>query len=339
MRVSRSSRREDRAPAGPPADNTGPVRGEANPSPPEVLPDVRLFAIVKTWMDEDVIDATVRSVQAQGAERVFVVDNGSTDSTVERALEAGATIAEVFDTPAFDGPLAQVLMNAVVARESLQSGSEHVWWLYLDSDEFPEGPEGMSIVEYLGTLDRRFRMVGSAYFNHLPTGKPEYLSGYHPIDFQPVCYEFLPSWMPICGQRGHWKHPLQRFDRDGPFIVSRAGSHWGICPRELVEPETSIVTHHFQYRDEGLTRAKLELTCGRGARRTALYGENGGDGFSRRMRSLDAVYGRHWEDVEIEVDRTLAAAPAPRPWPFMTNVRRWYSQGDLLAARPAPTDG
>jgi hypothetical protein len=106
-----------------------------------------------------------------------------------------------------------------------------------------------------------------------------------------------------------------------------------------VEPETSIVTHHFQYRDEGLTRAKLELTCGRGSRRTALYGENGGDGFSRRMRSLDAVYGRHWEDVEIEVDRTLAAAPAPRPWPFMTNVRRWYSQGDLLAARHAPTDG
>ena len=50
----------------------------------------------------------------------------------------------------FDGRLVQPLMNAVVARESLRSRADHVWWLYLDTDEFPEGPSGLTIREYLG---------------------------------------------------------------------------------------------------------------------------------------------------------------------------------------------
>ncbi len=323
---------------GPPVDTTGPRCYEANPLEPDVLPGFRLFTVVKTWMDEDIIAAIVRNALTQGAESVFVVDNGSTDATIERAEQAGAIIAEVFTTPAFDGPLAQELMNAVVARESLLSGADYVWWLYLDSDEFPEGPDGMSISEYLSTLDRRFRVVGSAYLNHLPNEKPEYLPGFHPIDFQPLYYEFVPSWTPLCGQRNHWKHPLQRFDRGGNFIVSRAGSHWGICPQPLVEPETGIKTHHFQYRDEELTRAKLHLTCGPGSQRTALYGSNSKDGFHRRLRSLDAVYEQRWDDVEVEVDRTLAASGPPSPWPDMATVRRWYSLSDISAARLAHAD-
>jgi hypothetical protein len=289
-------------------------------------------------MDEDVIDATVRNAMVQGAEQVFVVDNASTDATVSRAQEAGAVIAEVFDTPAFDGPLAQTLMNAVVARESLRSGAEYVWWLYLDSDEFPEGPPGIAVADYLRTLDRRFRVVGSSCFNHLPTAKPEYLPGFHPIDFQPFCYEFLPSWAPMCGQP-HWKHSLQRFDRGAHFIVSRAGSHWGICPDPLLEPEGGIVTHHFQYRDEELTRAKLELTCGPGSHRTGLYGPSGHDSFNRRRRSLDAVYSRSWNAVEIEADRTLATSDTPQPWADIEGVRRWYAPNELEAARAARVEG
>lgn len=325
-------------PAGPPPDATGPRRFEANPPQPVLLPGFRFFAIVKTWMDEDVIDATVRNARVQGAEEVFVVDNASADATVSRAQGAGAVIAEVFDTPAFDGPMAQTLMNAVVARESLRTGDDHVWWLYLDSDEFPEGPHGTTVADYLAGLDRRFRVVGSSCFNHLPTAKPEYIPGFHPIEFQPVCYEFRPSWAPMCGQP-HWKHSLQRFDRAAHFIVSRAGSHWGICPDPLLEPEGGIVTHHFQYREEDLTRAKLDLTCGPGSRRTGLYGPSGHDSFNRRRRSLDAVYSQSWGDVEIEVDRTLAASDAPRPWPDMELVRRWYATDELDAAQSLRLQG
>ncbi len=65
-------------------------------------------------MDEDIVEAIVRNATAQGVEATFVVDNGSTDATVLARPEGRRRpIAEVFDTPAFDGPLAQTLMNAV----------------------------------------------------------------------------------------------------------------------------------------------------------------------------------------------------------------------------------
>jgi glycosyl transferase family 2 len=329
-------RRHRGAPAGPPLDAAGPGSHEPNPDRPETLREARLFAIVKTWMDEDVIEATVRNALVQGAEKVFVVDNGSTDATLELAKAAGATIAEVYRSEAFDGPLAQALANAVVARESLRCGADHVWWLYLDSDEFPEGPTGLSVRDYLDTLDRRFRVVGSTHVNHLPSEKPEYLAGFHPIDFQPLCYTFVPSWTPACGL-SHWKHPLQRFDRRGPFVVSRAGAHWAFCAEDLLEPSTGIVIHHFQYREEATTRSKLQLTCGPGPARTALYGTDGVDGFSRRRRSLDAVYAQRWEAVETEVHRTLAGTGEPRPWPGVADVRRWYTPDELGSARSAWT--
>ncbi len=112
----------------------------------------------------------------------------------------------------------------------MRSGAAHVWWLYLDSDEFSEGPDGMSVREYLATLDRRFRVVGANYVNHVPHSKPEYLPGFHPIDFQPLCYDFVPARWPPCAL-GHWKHPLQRFDRLGHFLLSNDGAGSGFCSK------------------------------------------------------------------------------------------------------------
>jgi hypothetical protein len=318
---------------GRPAPGFGDIENQENPSPPETLPEFEFFAVVKTWMDEDVIEATVRNAMVQGATSVFIVDNGSTDRTVARAVDAGAIVAEVYETEWFDGRLVQPLMNAVVARESLKSRAAHVWWLYLDTDEFPEGPNGLSIREYLGTLDRRFRLVGARYVNHFPSGKPEYLEGFHPIDFQPLCFEFDPARWPPC-PRGHWKHPLQRFDRHGHFLLSNDGAHSGFCSEALIEPSESIVTHHFQYRDEGSTRAKLELTCGPTSTRTTLHSSTGFDGFVRRRRSLDAVYGQRWADVDT-IPNKLATSQHPVPWPHLDRVRRWYSPSELDAAGAA----
>jgi hypothetical protein len=327
-RLKRTLHRLRRAPAAP---GFGHIEHEPNPPDPDTLADFELFAVVKTWMDEDVIEAAVRNAMVQGATRVFIVDNGSTDQTVARAVEAGAAVAEIYQTEWFDGRLVQPLMNAVVARESLRCGAEHVWWLYLDSDEFPEGPDGLSVREYLATLDRRFRTVGARYVNHFPAGKPEYLTGYHPIDFQPLCYEFEPARWPPC-PRGHWKHPLQRFDRHGHFLLSNDGAHTGYCSEVLIEPGTAIVTHHFQYRDESLTRAKLELTCGPGSTRTSLHGSTGFDGFLRRRRSLDAVYSQRWSEVDT-IPNKLSTSQTPVPWPHLGSVRRWYEPAALESAR------
>src|SRR5580692_11506323 len=69
---------------------------EANPGDAHPLDDARFFAVLGTWMEEDVVEATVRNALAQGVEAVYLVDNASTDETVERAVAAGAILAESF---------------------------------------------------------------------------------------------------------------------------------------------------------------------------------------------------------------------------------------------------
>ena len=153
---------------------------------------MRLFAVLGTWMEEDVVEATVANAFAQGVEAVYLVDNASTDGTVDRAVAAGAVVAESYRTEAYEERIRMLLMNAVVARVSLASDAQHIWWLWLDADEFPEGPEGVTIGDYLRGLDRRFRLVGSTYFNHFPTDSPMYIPGFHPIDFQAMCQRVRP---------------------------------------------------------------------------------------------------------------------------------------------------
>jgi hypothetical protein len=311
---------------------SGQISHEDNPADPSTLDGFGLMAVIKSWMDEDVIGATVRNLKTHGFDAVYVVDNASTDATVRNAVAAGAEVAEVYETDVFDGRLVQPLVNAVVARESLRSGAEHVWWLLIDSDEFPEGPGGMSLREYLSGLDRRFRVVGASFMNHVPSSKPEYAEGFHPIDFQPLYYPFEPANHPSC-PLGHWKHPLQRFDRHGQFVLSNDGAHTAFASEPLVEPAVGIVTHHFQYRDEERTRAKLELVCSSANPRVRLHESAGFSGFARRRRSLDAVYAGRWADMDVLPNRQAGASLRPRPWPDIADVRRWYPREEAEAAR------
>ena len=296
---------------------------EENPAHPLPLHDFRIFAVIKSWMDEDIIEATIRNAFLQGAERVFLVDNASSDDTVPVAEDAGATVSEIYQSEAFDGRLVQPLVNAVVARESLRSGADHVWWMLLDSDEFPEGPDGLTVREYLETLDSRFRIVGASFVNHLPDRKPEYVPGFHPLDFQPLCYPFEPLNHAPC-PLGHWKHPLQRFDRHGQFIASNEGAHLAFASERLIEPFTGIVIHHFQYRDEARTARRLQLIHDTG--RDQLHSSAGWNSFERRRRSLEAVYAQRWDEVDTPPNRCVEASRHPQPWPGAASVRRWYPQ-------------
>ena len=305
---------------------------QPNPSSPQTLPDLRLFAVLGTWMEEDIVEATVRNAFTQGVEAVYVVDNASTDATVERAVAAGATVAESFATTQYQERVRILLMNAVVARVSLASGAPHIWWLWLDADEFPEGPGGLTVADYLRSLDRRFRLVGSTYYNHFPGDNPAYLPGYHPLDFQPLCERFWPERARHCGQT-HWKHPLQRFDSEGAFLMALGGFHSASLRtgERLWEPRGGIVTHHIQYREEAFTRARLELLCA-----TSRNDHNeiiGNTDMQKRFESLDAVYAHRWQDVDSLHRKGRLRGVHPEPWTDMRSVLRWYDARDLEAAR------
>jgi hypothetical protein len=300
-----------------------------NPPSPEVLDEFKLFAIVGTWMEADVIEATVRNAFTQGCERVFLVDNDSPDDTVERAIAAGAELAQSFTTSRFDIDFAYELMNECVASISVAEGAEHIWWLWVDADEFPHGARGLTVRDYLATLDRSFRVVGARYINHYPGDEPYYMPRFHPLDFQPLGEELTTrtcwSW--------HRKHPLQRFDRNQPTIKCDIGIHRCFSSeRPLFEPAEPVFLHHFPFRDRETTRRRLRSLFApvEGTTARAHSETSGAEHMAARLRCLEAVYAHDWQEVPLElVPGCRRPAKEPTIWtelvsPEDVHVERWY---------------
>jgi hypothetical protein len=323
------------------------VVDEPQPKDPEPLEECGLLAVLSTWMEADVVAATVRNAIAQGCERVLLLDNNSPDGTVAEAEAAGAELARSFSTPQLDEPLRMRLLNEIVAEVSAADGREHIWWLWLDADEFVHGPGGITIRQLVDGLDRRFRIVGTRYFNHFPDRRPASLPGFHPIDLQPLCQEKPGN---LC-RLGHRKHQLQRWDRSGPAITCGTGFHAARSAVTLIEPHAATFTHHFPYRDEETTRRRFDALCGRdesGRSRVDLYDgqirRNAGtvSDMSKRRRTLDQVYAGEWAMVENLRRRGDAIGVQPEPWTDVVPTDdaalvRWYDPADLDAAvRGAP---
>ncbi len=307
-----------------------------NPPDPKVLGDVRLFAVIGTWMEEDIIQSTVQNAQTQGCERVFLVDNESTDGTVQAARQAGAILARSFRTERYDETERLRHMNAVVQEVSAAEGDNHLWWLFLDADEFPHGPFGLRLIDYLRTLDERFRVVGSRFFDHYPGSAPAYSLGAHPLDCQPLCEELA---FPMCPSL-HRKHSLVRYDRNGAPVEMDRGFHLVRCDEPLWEPAQPIFLHHFPYREEARTRARLATLWARPNGHASRALESHDTHMLARYRSLDAVYCQEWNRVVnfVALDpmaRTMVPPPRPtgvslRPWEDSVPaehqpILRWYS--------------
>ncbi len=311
-----------------------------NPASPDVLDEFKLFAIVGAWMEEDVIEATVRNAFTQGCERVFLVDNNSPDGTVEIAIGAGAELADSFTTMCHDEHLRIRLMNEAVWRISMAEGADHVWWLLLDADEFPHGPRGLTIRDYLATLDRSFRIVGARFFNHYPSSEPHYIPGFHPLDFQPLCEELSFG---ACRQ-WHRKHPLQRFDRDRQRISSAVGIHGTQSDeRPLLEPIEAIFEHHFPFREKHTTVRRMHALFAPGKGGTSRIDPDEPDRghMTMRARSLEAVYAQDWQKLPIElVWGCRRPHVEPLPWQELVDpghlpVQRWYPVNEVEHAQNA----
>ena len=288
------------------------------PSDPDQIPSFRLFALLGSWMEADVVEACVRNAITQGCEEVYLVDNDSPDDTVDVAVRAGAQLTVSFATSSYNEAMRCGIMREVAREMSARAGDDHIWWLWLDADEFPQGPHGLTVREHLATLDRKFRVVGATFFDHYPSSVPAYVSGRHPIDDMPWCAE---DGNDFCGNGlHHFKHPLVRFDRGGPLIDVGTGAHTVSCRRAaLFEPQDSLLVHHFKFREERATRARLARLCGvdggldtrvayQAMRQREAYGSK--LGVVKRLEFLDDVYARakvgpaafgrefhRWEDV------------------------------------------
>jgi hypothetical protein len=299
---------------------TAPVPGR-----PDVPGHIRLFAVLGAWMEADVVEATIRNAKAQGCERVYLVDNDSPDDTVSRACASGAILARTFSTERYDERLRLRHMNDVM-REVSCSLADDAWWLFLDGDEFPHGPWGMTLREYLATLDRRFRVVGARFFNHYPSAPPHYVRGHHPIDFQPFCEEIS---FPMC-DKGHRKHPLILFRPDAPQVEADRGFHLVKSEAPLLEPPQPVFLHHFPFREEAVTRQRLDILLNANAQglSRADASEDSATHMVARHRSMDAVYCGKWDEVLnfLALDPHSATLSAVRP--TGVQLRNWWEISD-----------
>ena len=288
-----------------------------------------LQAVICAWNEEDIIASTVKHAFAQGCDAVHLIDNRSTDRTVQQALRAGARLHEIFATDGFDETEKTVRINKCVLERTAASPDERNWWLYLDADEFPDFGAGKTIRETLAALPPDVRAVAGRYCNHIPTHAPYIVPGLHPADF-------MPLGIPEVCEKGNYS--LLRQDKSLPPLFSSSGSHGYVAGETPIrEAEVSYLVHHFPLRRPDLTRKRLEaliLPDANGKRRIATLDKrsretgNAPSPYHDRLASLDRVY----------AENALRALKEGTLGYDFRALRRWYDPTAVEPPRDALTE-
>jgi len=298
-----------------------------------------LNAVLFTWYEEDIIAACVRNLFAEGVDRVFLIDNGSPDKTVELAVQGGALHVETVVSERFSEEIKCGSVFALTRRILAEEGRERSWWLFCDADEFPTSPDGGNIRDWLAGLDDAVRVVGGHFITHYPLEKPHYLSGFHPADFQ---FRATPSDdLSVYCDLAHDKHNLIRFD-EGVFDVSiYGGYHRFTSDAVLCEPSDGLCIHHVRFRNRKHTLGRLKALVTVDAQGCSRLGDAG---YNEKLRNRIAVplgwYAeRHAQACKL-YNGKFPFEHAPTAWPKVMRCingtehmfNRWYDEKRLVRA-------
>ena len=251
-----------------------------------------VYGLCQAWNEDDVIYATVRNLFLEGAGRVFVIDDASDDATASEAMAAGATVIHDTSDGAFD-ELRRTRRIAQVIEEETEAAGRPVWWIVVDADEFPRGPEAATIGDLVRTLPPWVDTVGSRVLEHYPSARSAPKPRHHPLDELPNA-----RWHnnPSCAA-GHWKHQMLLVRRPGELrfmfgrhtIAAREGR------RPVIESEASLLMHHFPLRDRERTERKFRLA----GSDTGRYGASSDTFVKRRLegrlRMLGLAYAERYD--------------------------------------------
>jgi hypothetical protein len=291
------ARARGRNPALPPWRRRNLRRWQMGPSGPgpssRAGAAIPLFAATAVWNEGDVIFATVRNLEEQGVDHVFVIDDDSDDETASEARAAGASVARC----ASDGTYREAERGRRIqdlVREQTRLAGGEAWWVIVDADEFPRGPDGTTIRDLVGRLPGSIDIVGSRVLDHLPSDPDACRPRTHPARSQPLAQWYRSPYCP----HGHWKHGLIRV-RDSDDVLPLAGHHVAAARdgRRLREAEESLLMHHVPLRNRDRTTQRLSRAWAPDGR----Y-RRSPDPFTRwrlaqRLVALDLVYAGRYEVV------------------------------------------
>ena len=209
---------------------------------------MKYYAIMFVWNEADIIEATIKNILNQGFDRVYFIDNGSTDETIEKAKKAGGILAHEVDTGFFDEKVKLLSINTIIKHINERENDSSIWWLVVDADEFPDTGLGVSIRKYLECCPADANVVAADIINHIPTHIPYYLPGYHPIVFQPFA-ELMT----------YGKLPLVRYQKGEPHIAIMGGAHTYLTEdgSQLVGTRERLIYHHFPFRRPEVSKDRL----------------------------------------------------------------------------------
>jgi glycosyltransferase involved in cell wall biosynthesis len=224
---------------------------------------------------------------------VLVIDDASDDATAQEAAAAGAQVLRTRSSGAYSEAVrTQRFRDAIAAGTDSRGGD--VWWLVLDADEFPRGPDGTTVRELVEDAPPWVDVVGARVLDHVPALAVEYVARRPPLDYFPQARWFATAF---CA-RGHWKHPLMRVRRPGD-IVPLPGHHTVATGdgRRAREHAASLLMHHFPLRARERAEGRLRRSMAPGGRYAASPDGFTHDRLRERLEALEHLYSGRYERV------------------------------------------
>lgn len=262
------------------------------PSEPSARARPLILGLAAVWNEEDVIWATVRNLLAEGADEVFVMDDDSDDDTLAEAGAAGATIVQLPGGGVFNEAERSKRIRSFVDEQTRRVGAD-VWWVVVDADEFPRGPDGIRIRDLVEQLPEWVDVVGSRVLDHLPDAASSYLPRTHPVQSISLARWYNDPYCP----RGHWKHQLFRIRTAGD-LYPRGGRHTVGTDdgRRAREAGQSLLMHHVPFRERIRTETNLRTAAAPGGR-YAEAPEITRLRLAHRLSILDDVYNGRFDVI------------------------------------------
>jgi glycosyltransferase involved in cell wall biosynthesis len=233
------------------ANNHAPVIARA-PS------QFRVVAIICAYNEEDVIVPSLRNLIDQGIE-VYLIDNWSTDRTVERAQALlGCGVLDIERFPPEGPPKTFQLARLLDRTEEVSVSLEADWFMHVDADELRESPwENVPLKDALYHVDRLgFNAVDHTllWFPPADDGYPEGadMEGYFRLfefDFESLYRGASPFDSYQANQLNVWKNT-------GVRVVLAAGGHEVVFAGRRTYPYNFLI-RHFPFRSQRHAEKKV----------------------------------------------------------------------------------
>ena len=216
------------------------------PSAPERY-DV--LAVVTTYNEADIIGQLIERL-ASDEIRVHVIDNWSTDATLDVVRECARGKDVTFERFPQDGPSGYFELEILLTRvEQVAQESGADWIVHHDADEIREPPwRGLSLRQGLWAVDQfGFNCIDHTIVNFRPivdAWKPgdDLASSFDRFEFgeAPAHFLQLKAWKP----------------QDEPVLMARSGGHEAVFAARRVFPY-KFLTRHYPIRSQEQGERKI----------------------------------------------------------------------------------